>query len=136
MNETNSAGFNESSSGTSGTTSTAGYSGSTRTYTYRTHPYGGATCEETAHSISLYRSPKPIPMEQSNMRSLYTVFIVHPQTDEIVFEATLIAKNTQSAERKAIQMAGDKIAGDIEDYDFVVDLRGTANCIRPRLSDS
>lgn len=65
-------------------------------------------------------------------RSLFTVFIIDPNADKVIYQANIIATSAQAAERKAIQMAGGVITGDIENYDFVTELRGTERSIRPK----
>ncbi len=94
-------------------------------------------CPDSAVYVTFGKYPgisTPAPQETS-MRSLFTVFIVNPKTDTIVFEANIIAADTRSAERKAIQMAGDKITADMDDYDFVVEMRGNRDSIRSKSND-
>ena len=63
------------------------------------------------------------------MRSLYTVFIVDPDADEIVFEHTVIAKDERDAERKGISLAGDKLQKVLNEFEYVIELRGSGQGI-------
>ena len=70
---------------------------------------------------------------ETKMRGLYEVYIVDPDEDEIVWETPkpFVAKDEDSAERKAIRMAGDKLddSKDLDDYDFIVIELGS---VRPK----
>ncbi len=65
-------------------------------------------------------------------RSLYTVFIVDPRNDQVVFRGEFVAESAQAAERKALRQANDVLSDDIDEYDFVTELRGSSNSIRPK----
>lgn len=54
-------------------------------------------------------------------RGLYRVYIVDPETDEVIHDTgAIVARDEDSARLKAVQIAGGTLVKDIDDYDFVV----------------
>jgi hypothetical protein len=56
--------------------------------------------------------------KDKNMRHLYEVYIVDPETDVVQKLEGIVAATEKSAERKAIQ--GSNFDKDLDDYDFIV----------------
>lgn len=70
--------------------------------------------------------------ENGQMRSLYRVFAVDFENDEVVAESDLIvAGDAESAKFRAVR-GFTELDDDLERYDFIVERVGPAGSIRPR----
>ncbi len=69
--------------------------------------------------------------KDSDMRGLYRVYIVDPETDEVIepYGKPFVAKNEDNAQLKAVQKAGDQLLKDIDEYDIISYCLGD---VRPR----
>lgn len=66
--------------------------------------------------INLQAQPK---RKEPEMRGLFEVYVVNPETSTVVDSVKIVAKSPETAKLKAIQKHGC-IAGDLDDYDFIV----------------